>query len=62
MRPKVITTCKLMDESFGPARAFQDVWINHGQNVYNVNNDVINIIAHRLPTFSGFSSTFLQVQ
>lgn len=48
-----------MNESFGSAGALQDIWINHGQNVYNVNNDVINIIAHRLPAFSGFSSTDL---
>jgi hypothetical protein len=44
-----------MDESFGTARALRDVWISHGRNIDNIH--VINIIAHSLPTLSGFSPT-----
>ena len=59
---KPIATCNFMDESCGSARALQGIWTSHGQNVYNINSNVINIIAHNLTTCSGFSSTDLQTQ
>lgn len=51
----LIRARKLVDESFGSAKALRDVWRSHVRTVHNIH--VIHSVAHSFSTLFGFSPT-----